>query len=109
MLSEDIDIAIAREGVRSARKLYLAPVFQDSVFGTVLPAKNVTTDEDLDAVIRTTAAPLLHGVGSAAMSPHGARWGVVDPDFRVKGTTGLRIVDASVFVSILLIVVSVSF
>jgi hypothetical protein len=40
-----------------------------------------------------------HGVGSAAMSPRGASWGVVDPDFRVKGTSGLRIIDASVLVS----------
>ncbi|KXN93017.1 Oxygen-dependent choline dehydrogenase [Leucoagaricus sp. SymC.cos] len=30
------------------------------------------------------------------MSPEGASWGVVDPDFRVKGTTGLRVVDGSV-------------
>ena len=37
----------------------------------------------------------LHGVGTAAMSERGARWGVLDPDLRVKGTTRLRVVDAS--------------
>ena len=37
----------------------------------------------------------LHGVGTAAMSERGAQWGVLDPDLRVKGTTGLRVVDAS--------------
>ena len=37
----------------------------------------------------------LHGVGTAAMSERGAQWGVLDPDLRAKGTTGLRVVDAS--------------
>jgi len=37
------------------------------------------------------------------MSPQGATWGVVDPDYRVKGTSGLRIVDASIFVSTILL------
>ena len=37
----------------------------------------------------------LHAVGTVAMSEHGAQWGVLDPDLRVKGTTGLRVVDAS--------------
>ena len=36
-----------------------------------------------------------HGIGTAAMSERGAKWGVLDPDLRVKGTTGLRVVDAS--------------
>jgi len=33
------------------------------------------------------------------MSPRGANWGVVDPDHRVKGTNGLRVIDVSVLVS----------
>ncbi|KXN84009.1 Choline dehydrogenase, mitochondrial [Leucoagaricus sp. SymC.cos] len=96
LLSEDVDVAIMREAIRSARRLYEAPVFKDSVFGSVYPASNITSDEDLDTFIRGVAGPYEHGCCSAQMSPRGARWGVVDPDFRVKGTTGLRVVDASV-------------
>ncbi|KAF5349539.1 hypothetical protein D9756_008782 [Leucocoprinus leucothites] len=97
LLSEDQDIAILREAIRSARRMYSAPVFKDSVSESILPAANVTSDEDLDAYLRTVASPFLHGVGSAAMSRQNASWGVVNPDFRVKGTRGLRVVDASIF------------
>lgn len=75
-------------------------MFKDGVFETISPAANVTSDDDLDAYMRSATGPYLHGVGSAGMSPRGANWGVVDPDFAVKGTTGLRIVDASVIVSL---------
>jgi hypothetical protein len=37
-------------------------------------------------------------VGSAGMSARNAGYGVVDPDFLVKGVSGLRIIDASVIV-----------
>lgn len=92
-------MAIMREAIRSAQRLYSAPVFQDRVHGMVLPGGNVTSDKELDTYIRSVAATFTHGVGSAAMSPRDASWGVVDPDMRVKGTNGLRIVDASIFVS----------
>jgi choline dehydrogenase-like flavoprotein len=36
------------------------------------------------------------------MSPHGAQYGVVDPDLRVKGIAGLRVIDASVLVRVIL-------
>lgn len=106
MLSEEVDIAILREAIRSVRRLYSAPVFKNSVNAMVFPAANITTDDDLDTYIRSQATAYLHGVGSTSMSPRGASWGVVDPDFRVKGINGLRVVDASVIVSIYLPVIA---
>lgn len=57
------------------------------------------TKEDITKYIQANATHFGHGIGSCSMAPHGASWGVVDPDFRVRGARGLRIVDASVIVS----------
>nr|Q0R4L2.1 RecName: Full=Pyranose dehydrogenase 3; Short=PDH 3; AltName: Full=Pyranose:quinone oxidoreductase 3; Flags: Precursor [Leucoagaricus meleagris]AAZ94874.1 pyranose dehydrogenase [Leucoagaricus meleagris]AAZ94875.1 pyranose dehydrogenase [Leucoagaricus meleagris] len=96
MFGDQKDIAILREGVRSARRMFSSQAFKDVVNGTVYPPADVTSDEDLDAFLRTSAISYWHGVGTLSMSPQNASWGVVDPDFRVKGTSGLRVVDASV-------------
>ncbi|KXN90565.1 Glucose dehydrogenase [FAD, quinone], partial [Leucoagaricus sp. SymC.cos] len=98
LLSSQLDVSIIREGIRSARRLFSSPTFtsNNSVSGTVNPLPNVTSNADLDAYIRKNAIPLLHAVGTTSMSPRNATWGVVDPEFRVKGTMGLRVVDASV-------------
>jgi len=99
LVSEPLDVAILREAHRHVRRLFTAQAFNGSIPGPLYPASNVTTDEDLNEFITSAAGPYLHGGGTAGMSPQGATWGVVDPDYRVKGTSGLRIVDASIFVS----------
>jgi len=96
LLGDPVDIAILREGIRSARKLFSASAWNNTISDTVAPPANATTDSQLDAFLRESVVPFLHGVGSTGMSPKGAKWGVVDTDFSVKGTKGLRIVDASV-------------
>jgi choline dehydrogenase-like flavoprotein len=99
LLAEDIDIIILREGIRSAQRLFSSTAFNGHVNEMINPAMNATSDEDLTTYIQSTASSYLHGVGSLSMSPTNAKWGVVNPDFRVKGTSGLRVVDASVIVS----------
>lgn len=53
----------------------------------------------MDELVRNGIQNGAHVVGTSSMSPYNASWGVVDPDLRVKGISGLRVVDASVFVS----------
>ena len=48
-----------------------------------------------DPLTLSIECSMLHIVGTAAMSQRGAPWGVLDSDLRVKGTNGLRVVDAS--------------
>ncbi|KAJ7600946.1 hypothetical protein C8J56DRAFT_813923 [Mycena floridula] len=93
LLTEDVDLFILREAIRSARRFLTAPAWD----GYILTSNNnATTDEELNTYIRNNAVSFFHPVSTAAMSPPGAHWGVVDPDLKVKGVKGLRIVDASV-------------
>jgi hypothetical protein len=57
---------------------------------------NLKTDDDFKNYIRSNTGTIWHAAGTSAMSPYNASWGVVDPDYSVKGTRGLRVVDASV-------------
>ncbi|KAJ7790180.1 alcohol oxidase [Mycena olivaceomarginata] len=74
--SSELDLFIMREAIRSALR--------------------TSTDAELDEYTRSTAGTVNHVAGTASMAPNGAPYGVVDPDLRVKGLIGLRIVDLSV-------------
>jgi choline dehydrogenase len=92
--AEPQDLQTARDGIRIARRIYrTAP--QSSLTGEeVLPGEHLQTDEELDAHIRATAQVTQHPVGTCRMG-HGAM-SVVDPQLRVHGIAGLRVVDASI-------------
>ncbi|KIJ44401.1 GMC oxidoreductase, partial [Sphaerobolus stellatus SS14] len=74
-----------------------APQWNDFILGPFGGLANATTDAALATFIRNNAVTVNHPVGTARMSPVNASWGVTDPNLLVKGTKGLRIVDASVF------------
>ena len=60
---------------------------------------DVTADQQIAAYARNNAASVFHPVGTAFMSPVNATNGVANPDLTVKDTVGLRVIDASIFVS----------
>lgn len=96
----DWDIKAMREAVKAAKRLVSAPVFQNYVVEALGSLATADTDEEIEEYIRSNSGTTAHPVGTASMSPRGAQWGVVDPDLKMKGgVQGVRIVDASVFVS----------
>jgi choline dehydrogenase-like flavoprotein len=97
-LSSEVDVFIMREAIRSALRFASAPAWANYVISPV-GVNFTSTDAELDEFIRANGGTVFHPAGSASMSPRGANWGVVDPDLRVKGVSGLRIVDLSVVVS----------
>ena len=59
-----------------------------------MPGAALDSDTELDAFIRDTAYIAMHPVGTCAMGK--GDMAVVDPQLRVIGVEGLRVVDASV-------------
>ena len=62
----------------------------------VLPGANYTTDDELRAFVEKEAWGH-HASCSCPIGPDGDPMAVLDGSFRVRGTTGLRVVDASAF------------
>lgn len=89
-----------RDSVKSILSFAAAPAFSDYIsdrFGSAF--QQAVTDAKIDDYVRSLTTTIFHPCGTAAMSSVSANFGVVNPDLTVKGTDGLRIVDASVFVS----------
>ncbi|KAJ7343818.1 alcohol oxidase [Mycena albidolilacea] len=97
LLITEFDVFAIREGLKAGFRFITAPVWSDYILGVAdgLPVSN-SSDDAFDAYIRNVTTASAHLVSTASMSPYGASWGVVDPDLRVKGTRGLRVIDASV-------------
>jgi choline dehydrogenase/4-pyridoxate dehydrogenase len=62
----------------------------------IAPGADIESDSDLDAYIRATAATAHHPLGTCKMGPASDKLAVVDPELRLYGVAGLRVVDASV-------------
>jgi 4-pyridoxate dehydrogenase len=95
-LATEGDRRTMRDGLKLVRRIVGAPPVKDFVVRELAPGANIESDDDLDAYIRATAATAHHPLGTCKMGPAADRLAVVDPELRVNGVAGLRVVDASV-------------
>jgi choline dehydrogenase-like flavoprotein len=89
---EDLDAVL--DGIRFIRNL-TAGMRSNHSMVEVVPGPDVESDEDIKAFIRANAWGH-HASCTCAIGPR-QDGGVLTSDFRVHGTRGLRVVDASVF------------
>ncbi len=66
----------------------------------IQPGERVQTDEQIDAFVRAKVESAYHPSCSCKMGAAGDPLAVVDPDTRVHGLEGLRIVDSSIMPSV---------
>ncbi|KAH9003801.1 aryl-alcohol-oxidase from pleurotus Eryingii [Lactarius hatsudake] len=96
LLNSDFDIFTMREAVKAALRFVAAPAFKDYVIGPFGALADAKTDAEIEAYVRSQSSNVFHPSSTAYMSRKGSKHGVVNPDFSVKKTIGLRIVDGSV-------------
>jgi 4-pyridoxate dehydrogenase len=94
-LSEPEDLATLREAYRRGRELASQRPLDPFRGREVSPGPEVRTAAEVDAWIRNTVITVNHPLGTCAMG-RGPE-AVLDPELRVRGIDGLRVVDASAF------------
>jgi len=93
-LREDEDLEALVAGTKVAREVLRGSALGSVVTAEWLPTAAQTSDDDLRDAVRGGIESLYHPVSSCRMGVDDLA--VVDPELRVHGVDGLRVVDASV-------------
>jgi choline dehydrogenase-like flavoprotein len=83
------DLPTLRQGFKLAREVAYQKAMDAYRASEINPGEKVQTDAEIDAWIRRAAITAHHPCGTCAMGE------VLDPQLRVLGVEGLRVVDAS--------------
>ena len=93
-LTDERDLQPLIEGIRVIRRIFNAEPFKSHFRGELLPGVPFQSDAELTEYLRGNAQSMYHPVGTCRMGTDDGA--VVDPQLRVRGLHGLRVVDASI-------------
>lgn len=94
-LSEPEDLQALIEGVKLSREIATQGPLAEVATRELLPGPDIGED-DIEGDIRRRVDLLYHPVGTCRMGADSDELAVLDPQLRVRGVEGLRVVDASV-------------
>ncbi len=93
-LAAESDIRVALAGIAQARRIFAQPAFAAHSAGEIVPGPDVVSDAELTQYIRDFGTTIYHPVGTCKMGEDPSA--VVDSRLRVRGLSGLRVIDASI-------------
>ena len=91
------DVAKWRNCIRLTREIIGQPAMDEYRGEELQPSIDIETDDQIDAWVKDNVESAYHPCGTCKMGPISDKMAVVDPECRVIGLKGLRVVDASVF------------
>lgn len=91
---EGFDLKMMLECAKLSRELFAQKAFDAYRGAPIFPPRNDYSDAELIEFIREKAETVYHPIGTCRMGSD--EESVVDPQLRVRGVEGLRVVDASV-------------
>lgn len=99
-LSTPEDRQVAADSLRVTRRIAGQPAFAKYAPQEVKPGLEYESDADLTRLAGDIGTTIFHPVGTAKMGREDDPMAVVDSHLRVRGVSGLRVVDASVMPTI---------
>ncbi|GAB1821542.1 GMC family oxidoreductase [Herbidospora sp. RD11066] len=93
-LTEAADVRRLVEGLKACQRVGATGALSDYVSGPIEPYTEPKTDDEMESWVRDRSETLYHPAGTCRMGTDAES--VVDPELRVRGVEGLRVVDASV-------------
>ncbi len=96
-MSHDDDWQDFRHCIRLTREIFAQNAFDSYRGREIAPGADVHSDDGLNAYIAQHAESAFHPCGTVKMGREDDPMSVVDPECRVIGVDGLRVVDTSIF------------
>ena len=94
------DLREMRDAIRLAREMFAQKAFNPFNGGEIQPGPELQTDAQLNEFIRNVADSAYHPSCTCKMGQPSDEMAVVDPEAKVIGLEGLRVVDASIMPSV---------
>ncbi len=95
-LSTEEDRQVAADALRLTRRIVAAPAMQRYAPEEFLPGPAFQSDAELAHAAGNIGTTIFHPVGTCKMGRDEDAMAVLDPQLRVRGVSGLRVVDGSI-------------